>query len=61
MDPNTEVAALPSIEDAIDHVRNIYGGGRETQILVTGSFHLVGGALSVLEGQKFALARSTAK
>ena len=61
MDPNTEVAALPSIEDAIDYVRNIDGGGRETQILVTGSFHLVGGALSFLEGQNFALARSAAE
>ncbi|KAJ5714319.1 uncharacterized protein N7483_011500 [Penicillium malachiteum] len=49
MDPSTDVAALPSIEDAIDY------------ILVTGSFHLVGGALSVLEGQNFALARSAAE
>ena len=59
LDPNTEVAALPSIEEAIDYVRDINGGAGETQVLVTGSFHLLGGVLSVLEGDGFALAKAT--
>ncbi|CAI4218481.1 unnamed protein product [Parascedosporium putredinis] len=48
LDPRTEVVVAPSIEDAIAYIR-----GREDdelQVFVTGSFHLVGGALSVLEG-----------
>jgi folylpolyglutamate synthase len=49
LDPTTEVTTLSSIEEAIDYVRNINDGAGQTQILVTGSFHLVGGALSVLE------------
>lgn len=59
LDPDAEVAALPSIEDAIEYIRHIKGGAEEISVLVTGSFHLVGGALSVLEGDNFALANST--
>ena len=61
LDAKTKVAALPSIEEAIGFVHNIESGTVETQILVTGSFHLVGGVLSNLEGDVFALARATAK
>ncbi|KMP09095.1 folylpolyglutamate synthase [Coccidioides immitis RMSCC 2394] len=45
LDPCTEVASLPSIEDAIDYVRSISGRNcaeQEALIFVTGSFHLVG-------------------
>ncbi|EFW19641.1 Folylpolyglutamate synthetase [Coccidioides posadasii str. Silveira] len=54
LDPCTEVASLPSIEDAIDYVRSISGRNcaeQEALIFVTGSFHLVGGVLSILERQ----------
>ncbi|PWY88567.1 folylpolyglutamate synthase [Aspergillus sclerotioniger CBS 115572] len=49
LDSSTEVAKVLSIEEAIEYVRNIKGGTPETEILVTGSFLLVGGALMVLE------------
>lgn len=61
LDPNSEVAALHSIKEAIDFVRNINNGFEESQIFVTGSFHLIGGALSILEGENFSLAKATAK
>ncbi|KAI1942771.1 Folylpolyglutamate synthetase [Ophidiomyces ophidiicola] len=50
LDPTTiEVAALSSIEEAIDYVSKIDDGSGEVQTLITGSFHLVGGAISILE------------
>ncbi|GMF69473.1 unnamed protein product [Aspergillus oryzae] len=60
LDPSTEVVALYSIEEAIEYVRNISGHIGETRALVTGSFRLVGGALSILEGEDVAHGRATA-
>ncbi|OJK02997.1 hypothetical protein ASPACDRAFT_50421 [Aspergillus aculeatus ATCC 16872] len=53
LDPDSEVAWLPSIEDAVDYVKEIHNGAFKepgAEILVTGSFHLVGGVLSLIEG-----------
>lgn len=50
---------LGSIEGATKQVDKISSVVGETSILVTGSFHLVGGALSVLEGESFALEKAT--
>ncbi|KAF7538955.1 hypothetical protein G7054_g2533 [Neopestalotiopsis clavispora] len=52
LDPEAKVVVLPTIEDAIDYVRDLSQDvqGEETvQALVTGSLHLVGGALGILE------------
>ena len=38
---------MPSIEEAVEYLEEKEG----LQVFVTGSFHLVGGALSVLEGE----------
>lgn len=56
LDPKTEVVVIGSVEEAIGKVEKINGGAGETQILITGCLHLVGGALSIIEGQNFALA-----
>ncbi|KAE8161502.1 Mur ligase [Aspergillus tamarii] len=56
----TKVVALYSIEEAVEHVRNISGHIGETRALVTGSFRLVGGALSILEEENIAHGKSTA-
>ncbi|KAJ5493671.1 hypothetical protein N7463_009758 [Penicillium fimorum] len=58
-DPMTKTAALASIEEAIEYAKNIVCDVDKTMILVTGSLHLVGGALSVLEGESFALQKAT--
>lgn len=54
LDPDSEVTWLPSIEDAVDYVKEIYNGALKepgAEILVTGSFHLVGGwVLSLIDG-----------
>ncbi|CAK7269461.1 Folylpolyglutamate synthetase [Sporothrix epigloea] len=56
----TSVLALPTIEDAIDYVRQIEGGQTDVRALITGSFHLIGGALTILEdGEDFALANTS--
>lgn len=60
LDPRTNTAAFASIEEAIEHAKGIACEVDKAMILVTGSFHLVGGALSVLEGERFALQKSTA-
>ncbi|OJJ85115.1 uncharacterized protein ASPGLDRAFT_147873 [Aspergillus glaucus CBS 516.65] len=52
LNPGTEVAALSSIEGAIEYIKNINGGVGESQVLVTGSLHLVGGAMAVLDDMK---------
>ncbi|PYH76009.1 FolC protein [Aspergillus uvarum CBS 121591] len=56
LNPGDKVICLPSIEAAVDHARAIARENRElkeTEIFVTGSFHLVGGLLSILqEGQE---------
>lgn len=56
----TKVVALYSIEEAVEHARNISGHIGETRALVTGSFRLVGGALSILEEEDIAHGKSTA-
>ncbi|KAI0149730.1 FolC bifunctional protein [Hypoxylon sp. NC0597] len=54
LDPSAKVAVVPTIEDAINHVRDLsktsLGEGETIQALITGSLHLVGGALGILEG-----------
>ncbi|KAL7787388.1 Mur ligase [Trichoderma ceciliae] len=52
MDPEAKVVVLPTIEDALNHARGIAEGlpeGESVQAYVTGSLHLVGGALGILE------------
>ncbi|KAI1815567.1 tetrahydrofolylpolyglutamate synthase [Poronia punctata] len=52
LDPNAKVAVLPTIEDAINHVRHLgttVKGEESVHALITGSLHLVGGALAILE------------
>ena len=55
LDPKANVTVSASIEEAINRVRDIEKtvdtkGGETVQALVTGSLHLVGGALAILEG-----------
>ncbi|CAI0655452.1 unnamed protein product [Colletotrichum noveboracense] len=49
LDPVARVLVVPTIEDSTDFIQNIGGGGSEINVLVTGSFYLVGGLLSLLE------------
>ncbi|KAI2641079.1 tetrahydrofolylpolyglutamate synthase [Xylaria nigripes] len=52
LDPSAKIAVVPTIEEAIDHMRNIgtsVDKEQKLQVLITGSLHLVGGALSILE------------
>lgn len=52
LDPNAKIAVVPTIEDAINHVRGLgteVGERQTVQALITGSLHLVGGALAILE------------
>ena len=55
--PSTTIKVLPFVEDAFEHVRSLNPRtGKdmkveiETQVLITGSLHLVGRALGALEG-----------
>ncbi|KFY68899.1 hypothetical protein V496_00722 [Pseudogymnoascus sp. VKM F-4515 (FW-2607)] len=50
MDPAATVVLSETIAGALGHVRELARQGGEVQALVTGSLHLVGGALGVLEG-----------
>ena len=54
MDSDSTVKVLSSVEDALDYVRRLGvrrgEGEREVHALITGSVHLVGRALGVLEG-----------
>ncbi|KAI1098583.1 FolC bifunctional protein [Jackrogersella minutella] len=54
LDPAAKVTVVPTIEDAINYVRDLgntsLGEGELVQALITGSLHLVGGALGILEG-----------
>lgn len=53
LDPKAKISVVPTIEDAINHVRGLgtpVGEGTTVQALITGSLHLVGGALAILEG-----------
>ncbi|TGJ85702.1 hypothetical protein E0Z10_g3057 [Xylaria hypoxylon] len=52
LDPKANIAVVPTIEDAISHVRGLGASvseGQTVQALITGSLHLVGGALAILE------------
>ncbi|KAL6701787.1 Mur ligase [Trichoderma pleuroticola] len=52
IDPKSKVVVLPTIEDALNYARGVAGGlpeGEVVQAYVTGSLHLVGGALGILE------------
>lgn len=49
LDPRAEVLLIPSIEGALEHARGLAAEG-EVQALITGSLHLVGGALGLLDG-----------
>lgn len=44
---------MPTIEEALDYARHVgeevKGDGDKVQVYVTGSLHLVGGALGILE------------
>ncbi|EQB53435.1 folylpolyglutamate synthase [Colletotrichum gloeosporioides Cg-14] len=53
LDPQADVRVIPTIEEALDYVRGLAESNQEgesVQALVTGSLHLVGGALQILEG-----------
>ncbi|KAJ1324405.1 folylpolyglutamate synthase [Microdochium nivale] len=57
LDPQANITVVPTIEDAIELVRNLgvqmfeaSAGQEKVQALITGSLHLVGGALGILEG-----------
>ncbi|KAK3985940.1 tetrahydrofolylpolyglutamate synthase [Cladorrhinum sp. PSN332] len=52
LDPSAKILVIPSIEEAINTARSIADSersGRKVQALITGSLHLVGGALGILE------------
>lgn len=52
LDPAATVVVLPTIEEALDYARHVGRGlaqGERVQAYVTGSLHLVGGALGILE------------
>lgn len=55
LDPDAEVVALPTIEDARERVSAISEEKGNVHALVTGSFHLVGGFLSIFEGEDYGL------
>ena len=52
LDPEAKVLAVPTIEESIEYARHLSEGlkeGEKVQAFVTGSLHLVGGALGILE------------
>ena len=52
LDPACKVTTMPTIEQAIDSVRDIRDSSKspdKTQVFITGSLHLVGGALGILD------------
>ncbi|KAF5027598.1 hypothetical protein F66182_340 [Fusarium sp. NRRL 66182] len=52
LDPAATVKMMPTIEQSIDyarHVGGVLGEGETVQAFITGSLHLVGGALGILE------------
>lgn len=50
LDPEAKVSLSPSIEGALEYVKTLAGQEEEVQALITGSLHLVGGALGLLDG-----------
>lgn len=51
IDPDATVHVLPTIEEAIAKARELVPEG-QVEVLVTGSLHLVGGVIEVLESEK---------
>ena len=52
LDPAANVMLIPTIEEAINRARSLSEtteGDQKVQALITGSLHLVGGALGILE------------
>ena len=47
LDPDCHIKIVSTVEEAVNSVREV--GMQGTQTLITGSFHLVGAALCVLE------------
>ncbi|OJD40205.1 folylpolyglutamate synthase [Diplodia corticola] len=53
IDPQTEVRVVKTIEEAVEYARDVaQGAPDEVKVLITGSLHLVGGALEVLDSGK---------
>ncbi|KAH8770921.1 Mur ligase [Diaporthe sp. PMI_573] len=53
LDPKANITVIPSIEEALNVARDLTGSleeGEAVQAFITGSLHLVGGALGILEG-----------
>lgn len=50
IDPKSEVHVVSTIEEAVAKARDI-SAGRKVEVLTTGSLHLVGGLIEVLEGE----------
>jgi folylpolyglutamate synthase len=51
LDPAANIMLIPSIEEAINTARTLAkDNDPKVQALITGSLHLVGGALGILEG-----------
>jgi folylpolyglutamate synthase len=51
LDPSANIMLIPSIEEAISTARTLAkDNDPKVQALITGSLHLVGGALGILEG-----------
>ena len=54
LDSHAKVEIRPTVQEAINYVRNLagtLGEGKRVQAFVTGSLHLVGGALGIIEGK----------
>ena len=49
IDSQAEVSVLSTIEEAVAKARAVAAEGQEVEVLVTGSLHLVGGCIEVLE------------
>lgn len=52
-DPLAEISVIPTIEEALNFAQGLSKDlkeGETVQAFVTGSLHLVGGALGILEG-----------
>lgn len=50
IDSDASVSVLSTVEEAVAKARAVASEGREVEVLVTGSLHLVGGCIEVLEG-----------
>ncbi|KAI9766140.1 MAG: Folylpolyglutamate synthetase [Geoglossum simile] len=51
LDRGSKANVVRTIEEAVEYVEQLSREGGEVQVLVTGSFHLVGGVLAILEGE----------